>query len=173
MTSAWHASDSHPHPLAASQLIPLPWEREGGAQRRKGEAVKAYDQARTGAVLRARQLRRDSTEAEKRLLRSLRAKLPQFKWRHQMPVGPYFADLACFAERLIIELDGGQHAVAGTYDARRTAFLKAQGYRVIRFWNNDVIANVDGVLEVIADMLSSSPSQPAAGPLPLPRERAL
>jgi len=135
--------------------------------------MKTYDEARTGAVLRARQLRRASTDAERRLLRALRSKLPQYKWRHQMPVGPYFADLACFAERLIIELDGGQHAETEDYDARRTAFLEAQGYQVIRFWNNDALANTSGVLETIAAVLTASPSQPSAGPLPLPRERAL
>ena len=64
--------------------------------------MKVYDEARTGAVLRARQLRRSSTDAEKRLWRSLRSKLPQFKWRRQMPVGPYFVDFACFAEKLIV-----------------------------------------------------------------------
>ena len=85
-----------------------------------------------------------------------------------MPIGPYFADFACFAEKLVIELDGGQHAAASTQDASRTRFLEAQGYRVLRFWNNDVLDNSDGVLEVIASELSSSPSQPAAGPLPLP-----
>ena len=135
--------------------------------------MKIYDEARTGAVLRARQLRRDSTDAEKRLWQSLRSKLPQFKWRRQLPVGPYFADFACFAERLIVELDGSQHAVATEYDAARSRFIESQGYRVIRFWNNDIMGNIDGVLEAIAGELSSSPSQPLAGPLPLPRERAI
>ena len=133
--------------------------------------MKVYDEARTGAVLRARQLRRESTEAERRLLRALRSKFPEFKWRHQMPVGPYFADIACFSERLVIELDGGQHAEAAAYDAVRTRYLEAQSYRVIRFWNNEVWSNTDGVLQTIAGYLSPSPSQPAAGPLPLPRER--
>ena len=130
--------------------------------------MKTYDKARAGASLRARQLRRDSTEAEKRLWRALRTTLPDRKWRRQMPVGPYFADFACFAERGIIELDGGQHANASDYDAARTHFLKSQGYRVLRYWNNDVMTNIDGVLTTIADALSPSPSQPSAGPLPLP-----
>jgi len=103
-----------------------------------------------------------------------------------MPIGPYFADFVCFAERLAIELDGGQHADAGAYDERRTRFIEAQGYRVLRFWNNEVMSNADGVLERIAESLSprereggaerrkgegdrsASPSQPTAGPLPLP-----
>ena len=152
--------------------------------------MKTYNEARTGAVQRARQLRRDSTDAEKRLWRALRSKLPRYKWRRQMPVGPYFADFACFAEKLIIELDGGQHAAAVGYDEARSRFIRSQGFRIFRFWNNDVLSNTDAVLETIAQTLSpreregaaktkdgadsssaadsSSPSQPSAGPLPLP-----
>jgi len=127
--------------------------------------MKVYDEARTGAVQRARQLRRTSTDAEKRLWRELRTSLPQFKWRRQMPIGPYFADFACFAEKLIIELDGGQHADALGYDAKRTQFIEAQGYRVIRFWNSDVLSNGAGVLQRITEELPTSPSRScAAGP---------
>ncbi len=133
--------------------------------------MEVYDKAGTGAVLRARQLRRDSTDAEKMMWRSIRCSLPHLKWRRQMPIGPYFADFACFTEKLIIEPDGGQHAEALEYDATRTRHLEAQGYRVIRFWNNDVLGNIAGVIEAVAAALTSSPSQPSAGPLPLPRER--
>ncbi len=133
------------------------WEREGGAERRKGEAVKTYDEARTGSTLRARQLRRDSTPPEQVLWSALREKLLGYKWRRQMPVGPFFADFACFAEKLIVELDGGQHAQAAEYDARRAAYLQSQRYRVLRFWNDDVLNNTDGVLETIAQALSTSP----------------
>ena len=127
--------------------------------------MKVYDGARTGAVLRARQLRRSSTDAEKRLWRSLRSKLPQFKWRRQMPVGPYFVDFSCFAEKLIVELDGGQHADAVDHDIARTRFLAAQGFRVVRFWNTDVLSNTNGVLERIAQELSTSHSHAfGAGP---------
>ena len=114
---------------------------------------------------RARQLRRASTDAEQRLWRGLRSKLPDYKWRRQMPVGPYFVDFACFAERLVVELDGGQHADAAAGDAARTRFLMSQGFRVIRFWNNDVVENVDSVLERIAKTMAASPSHgSAAGP---------
>ena len=127
--------------------------------------MKTYDEAGTGAVQRARQLRRASTDAEKRLWRALRSKLPQHKWRRQMPVGPYFADFACFAQKLIVELDGGQHAIATDYDADRTRFLEGQGYRVLRFWNHDVLSNANGVVEMVLDELSASPSHAfGAGP---------
>jgi very-short-patch-repair endonuclease len=140
-------------------------EREGGAQRRKGEGVKLYDEARTGAAQRARQLRRASTDAEKCLWRELRLKLPQHKWRRQMPIGPYFVDFACFADRLVIELDGGQHANAVLADETRTRFIEAQGYGVLRFWNNDALNNTDGVLEQIMERIAASPSHScAAGP---------
>jgi very-short-patch-repair endonuclease len=122
-----------------------------------------YDQARPGAVLRAKQLRRNSTEVERKLLRALRSKLPGFNWRPPLPIGPYFADIACFAERLLIELDGGQHAGTAGYDQSRTRFLEARGYRVLRFWNNEVTENLDGVLERIAATLSS-PSRSCAAP---------
>ncbi len=87
-----------------------------------------------------------------------------------MPIGPYFADFACFADRLVVELDGGQHgAAASEYDAVRTRFIESHGYRLLRFWNNDVADNLDGVLQRIAEAASPSPSQPSAGALPLPR----
>jgi very-short-patch-repair endonuclease len=117
--------------------------------------VKTYDEARTGAVWRARQLRRASTEAEKKLWRALRGKLPKQKWRRQMPIGPYFVDFACFSEKLVIELDGGQHADAAAYDEARSRFIQAQGYVVLRFWNNNVLSNTDGVLARVADFLSA------------------
>ncbi|HXG80904.1 MAG TPA: endonuclease domain-containing protein [Sphingomicrobium sp.] len=126
--------------------------------------MKVYDEARENAFRRARQLRRDSTDAEKRMWRALRSSLPQHKWRRQMPIGPYFADFACFAEKLVIEIDGGQHAEARDYDAARTRFLEAQGFRVIRFWNNDVLGNIDGVLQAIDAELSSPSRSKAAGP---------
>lgn len=116
--------------------------------------MRSYANQPSGTVSRARNLRRNSTDAEKRLWRALRSKLPDYKWRRQMPVGPYFVDFACFAEKLIVELDGGQHAEAARYDEARTRFIEAQGYRVLRLWNNDVLTNTDGVLESIAQSLS-------------------
>lgn len=71
-----------------------------------------------------------------------------------MPVGTFICDFLCREQKLIVELDGGQHA-EGARDAKRTAYLEAEGYRVIRFWNNDVMTNVEGVLQVIAASLKS------------------
>ncbi|MBA3666748.1 MAG: DUF559 domain-containing protein [Sphingomonas sp.] len=126
--------------------------------------MRTYDHQPSGTIDRARTLRRDSTDAEKKIWSALReARLAKF--RRQMPVGPYFADFACFAERLIVEIDGGQHSPEG--DAARTRFLEAQGYRVLRFWNHEVMENVGGVIETIAQQLSPSPSRGiAAHPSP-------
>jgi very-short-patch-repair endonuclease len=112
--------------------------------------VKTYRNQQSGTVTRARELRKNATEAEKRMWHALREKIPGTKFRRQVPIGPYYADFLSFSAKLVIEVDGGQHGEAQDYDARRTAFIKAQGYRVIRFWNNDVLANTDGVIEAIS-----------------------
>ena len=108
---------------------------------------------RPGTVARARRLRRDATDAESVLWFGLRDKLGTVRFRRQVALGPYFADFACHGAKLIVEVDGGQHSIK--HDAVRTAFLNAEGYRVLRFWNNDVLQNVDGVLETIAAALPS------------------
>jgi len=104
-------------------------------------------------------LRRNATEAEKALWSGLRRAFPGMKFRRQVPIGPYFADFLCFSERLVIEVDGGQHDEAKSYDEARTRFIASQGHRLIRYWNNDVLANLDGVLADISRHLSPSPSQ--------------
>ena len=81
-----------------------------------------------------------------------------FRFRRQVPIGRYVVDFVCIRARLIVELDGGQHTPEG--DARRTAFLESQGFRVIRFWNNDVLENLDGVWTVIETALESTPPHP-------------
>jgi very-short-patch-repair endonuclease len=75
-------------------------------------------------------------------------RLMRYKFRRQHPIGDYIADFACTRHALVIELDGGQHADSAA-DARRTAWLEGQGWRVIRFWNNDVLTNTEGAVEVI------------------------
>jgi very-short-patch-repair endonuclease len=104
----------------------------------------------------ARRLRGDMTEAEKRLWSHLRAgQLDGAKFVRQYPVGNFVADFACRGARLVVELDGGQHAENGA-DAARTKLIEAHGFTVIRFWNNDVLGNMEGVLEEIRQALRSA-----------------
>ncbi len=106
----------------------------------------------------ARRLRRDATNAEALLWSRLRNRqLNGAKFRRQVPIGAYIADFLCAGARLIVELDGGQHSVET--DAARTAFLEKAGFRVIRFWNHDVLGNIDGVLETIAARLPPHPAR--------------
>jgi very-short-patch-repair endonuclease len=109
------------------------------------------------ATERARRLRKSMTKAERLLWRALREALPHYHWRKQVPFGPYIADFCSHGARLIIEVDGGQHAMAGELDAIRTRVLEAEGYRVLRFWNNDVLGNADGVIACIAEVLEAVP----------------
>ena len=78
-----------------------------------------------------------------------RRQLDGFRFRHQASIAPYVVDFLCLEARLIVEVDGGQHAVDLASDAKRTVWLEGHGFRVIRFWNNDVLANTDGVVESI------------------------
>ena len=106
----------------------------------------------------ARGLRRDATEAERLMWRLLRdRRLGGVKFRRQVPIGPFIADFASIEHRLIVELDGGQHADSET-DVRRDRFLKADGWRVVRFWNNEAMRNREGVLEAIQDALALTPT---------------
>lgn len=103
---------------------------------------------------RARALRRNATEAERRLWRHLRDRqLDGAKFRRQQPLGTYVADFFFLEQGLVIELDGGQHASQVERDEARTAWLNAQGLHVLRFWNNDVLGNTEGVVEAIRETL--------------------
>jgi very-short-patch-repair endonuclease len=124
--------------------------------------MRLYENQPSDTVARARNLRRNATEAEKRLLRALRESFPALKWRFQAPIGPYYADFLCFAARLVIEVDGGQHSETEGHDARRTRSIEDQGYTVLRFWNNDVLGNTDGVIASIANSLSQREREGAA-----------
>ena len=107
---------------------------------------------------RARDLRRTPTDAERLLWQRLRFwQVDGCKFRRQQPLGRYIVDFVCLQKRLIIELDGGQHAQQADYDKERDGWLRDQGFVVLRFWNNDVLRNIDGVLERIAENLQSTP----------------
>ena len=111
-----------------------------------------YDKA---TLVKAKRLRRDLTVSERKLWSVLRnAQLGGAKFRRQQPIGPFIADFVCQDCRLIVEADGGQHAESAT-DVRRTAFLEEKGYRVLRFWNNDILENVEGVAQVIISALTT------------------
>ena len=103
---------------------------------------------------RARRLRKQSTEAEKLLWSHLRRhQVLGFQFRRQEPIGRYIVDFVCYQRRLVIELDGGQHQEQANYDNERTRWLASRGFRVIRFWNDDVLTETNGVLEAIAQAL--------------------
>jgi very-short-patch-repair endonuclease len=102
----------------------------------------------------AHELRLNLTEAEMKLWKILRAnRLRDVHFRRQHAIGPYIVDFCAPSYKLIIELDGGQHLEQQGYDAERTAFLMSKGYRVLRFWNNEAMANPGGVVRVILDHL--------------------
>src|SRR6185312_13119720 len=95
----------------------------------------------------ARRLRANQTEVEKRLWARLRNRgLYGIKFRRQVPLGDFVADFVCADHGLIVELDGGQHSASDEADRRRTAWLESHDWRVIRFWNNDIVENIEGVL---------------------------
>ena len=126
---------------------------------------------------RARALRNNATDAEKLLWRHLsRRQLGGYKFSRQMPVGPFVCDFMCREAKLVVEADGGQHEIAR--DAARTRFIEAEGYTVLRFWNHDVLGNVEGVLQTILRVLNEAHPRPlpqaggegkARPPLPLAR----
>jgi very-short-patch-repair endonuclease len=112
------------------------------------------------STLRARELRRNATPAELCMWRLLREEFPEGRWRRQVPVRHYIADFASHRLRIIIELDGGQHSDFG--DAARTAAIEDQGYRVIRFWNNEVLKNSEGCLIRLAEVINQPHPHPTA-----------
>jgi very-short-patch-repair endonuclease len=108
----------------------------------------------------ARQMRAEPTDAERKLWWHLRRRLktPDTHFRRQVRIGRYIADFASHGARLVIEVDGGQHATQTDADMERTKALEANGYRVLRFWNNDVLTNIDGVLEEIQRAITTTPT---------------
>ena len=141
--------------------MPSPLVGEGGARSAPGEGYKKSD-LHYGALMSrafARRLRRDQTDAEKALWSKLRNRqLDDNKFKRQETIGPYVVDFVCHEKKLIVEVDGGQHATETEKDDRRTRWLNSEGYNVIRFWNNDIIDNTDGVVSEIGLALKNLPS---------------
>ena len=106
------------------------------------------------ATTRARQLRKQSTDAERLLWRHLRNRqFEGYKFKRQKPLGHYIVDFVCLEKSLVVELDGGQHAEQIEYDAERNAWLESQGFRVVRPWNNQVLEETESVKEAILEEL--------------------
>ena len=104
---------------------------------------------------RAKELRNNPTEAERILWQHLRFRqFGGYKFRRQQPLGNYIVDFVCLGKRLVVEVDGGQHNSQHSYDERRDAWLEQQGFRVLRFWNNEVLQNVEGVKGAIWQALT-------------------
>jgi len=107
----------------------------------------------------AKKLRQQSTDAERILWKYLRAhRMAGYKFRHQVVIEPYIVDFMCLKARLIVEADGGQHLEQLDSDTKRTILLESLGYKVIRFWNHEILGNTETVLEQIHSHLIEAPS---------------
>ena len=111
--------------------------------------MRLYENQSGGTIDRARDLRGNAPEPERRSLRALRQAFPHLKWRHQAPVGHFYTDILCFSEHLVIEVDD-THGEKGAYNTRRTAFIEHAGLKVFRVANTDVMQNLEGVLARIS-----------------------
>jgi len=116
---------------------------------------------------RVKRLRTFMTDAERKLWYALRSRSIGAKFRRQVPLGPFVVDFVCFDSKLIIEVDGGQHG-ANARDVGRDRYFSERGYRVLRFWNNDVLSNIEGVLTRISQHAAPSPGAPLRGAPPSP-----
>ena len=145
---------------------PSPPEGEGGTPSAQPNGrVRGYSKA---TLANSKNLRRQMSDAERKLWSVLRNRqLGGAKFRRQQPIGPFIADFVCQESRLIVEADGGQHSQSST-DGRRAAFLESKGYRLLRFWNNEILTNLDGVAQVVASALSTPHPAPAAPESPSP-----
>ena len=111
---------------------------------------------------------------KKKLWGVLRSKqLEGLRFRRQHPIEPYIVDFICISKKLIIEADGGQHSGQYTYDKKRDAFLKKRGYRMLRFWNHDILQNIEGVYETILNELAEEKTGPPPQSSPFQVEEAL
>jgi very-short-patch-repair endonuclease len=138
--------------MTAQRVNPSPLAGEGGLRRRRRAGEGARPLTRV-----ARELRSRMTDAERKLWFALKdRRFAACKFRRQVPVRPYIADFLCFELRLIVEVDGGQHAES-VRDIERDNWLAQNEFRVLRFWNNDVLQNLEGVLTCLAEQVDRTP----------------
>jgi very-short-patch-repair endonuclease len=138
--------------MSEASKKPSPLAGEGAERRRREAGEGAYLHTAS-----ARKLRSRMTDAERKLWFALRdRRFAEFKFRRQVSLGPYIADFLCFGSRLVIEVDGGQHADSKR-DAVRDRWFVENDFRVLRFWNNDVLGNLEGVLTRLAEHLKETP----------------
>jgi very-short-patch-repair endonuclease len=140
------------------------WDKSSSPPQSGGEVARAKPETERGTpdapsrrspekIARARELRHGNNQAEATLWNEVKAKkLGGYKFVRQMPIGSYFADFACRGQRLIVELDGSQHA-GSSYDRQRDEFMRGEGFSVLRFWNLDVLKNTRSVCETILAVL--------------------
>ena len=141
-------SDTIPHPGSPRRPRPSPLKGEG-----RVPALRLTDRSFR------RKLRREQTETERKLWSLLRSRrLEKYKFGRQHTIGPYIADFCCLERKMIIELDGDQHAEQVARDEKRTAFLESKGYSVLRFWDNQVFKETDAVMEMILAQLETAPA---------------
>jgi len=130
------------------------WGRQEGAEL---ESIMRPKRTTPKIMHQAGELRRELTPAECKFWTVLRDDQLGVNFRRQHTIGPFITDFCCIKKKLVIELDGGQHLEQESYDQERTEFLQTKGYRVLRFWNNAVLNDLNGVITVILNALESSP----------------
>lgn len=151
-----------PSPLSSweGEHTPSPSSGEGWG----GGRVRVPKEKRLVLKQHARRLRHEMTDAERKLWQVLRARQCEgMRFCRQMRLDNYIVDFVCLERKLIIELDGGQHALQSGYDGRRDAYLQSQGFRLIRFWNHEVMANLEGVMMAVRSALTPTLPSPERG----------
>ena len=146
----------------AYRLTPSPHGGEGGGRPARGEGVLPRQKPDEDLTTHARDMRKVPAYAERKMWFALRdRRFEDLKFRRQFPIPPYIADFVCVEKQLVVEIDGGQHGEMVESDARRTAYFERHGYRVVRFWNNEVLGNSDGVLQVLSAAVQTPSPQPS------------
>ena len=154
----------NPSPLVGEGFPPQSCASDARERRSLRKSHGGKGEGASSAIVRARSLRHRMTDAERKLWYLLRnRRFADAKFRRQVPVGPYVADFLSFEKRVVVEVDGGQHA-GKTSDAARDKWFRSQGFTVVRFWNNDVLTNLEGVFTQLAAIVERDTPHPASQP---------